>query len=346
MTSPTAPTEAASAQQPNQPRESSTPDESSARESSAPELAVRGPRPFSGVYPPLLTPLTRDGDLDVPSLERLLARLLDAGVDGIFALGSTGEVAFFDDAQRAAVLDAVTGAVAGQVPVVAGLIDTQTRRVMAHLREAERRRVDGVVVTAPFYAITGPEEIRTHFAALGAAAAVPVLAYDIPVCVHTKLLPQMLVELGAAGSIVGVKDSSGDDVSFRRLSAHNAAAGSPLTLLTGHEVVVDGAYLSGAHGCVPGLGNVDPAGYVRLHDAARRGDWATVRTEQDRLAALMEIAFVVRGKVGPAAGVGAFKTALQLLDVIETNMMSAPMTALEGENVAAVAAVLERVGLR
>ena len=155
----------------------------------------------------------------------------------------------------------------------------------------------------------------------------------------------MLLELATAGSIAGVKDSSGDDVSFRRLAIANRAAGEPLALLTGHEVVVDGAYLAGAHGSVPGLGNVDPAGYVRLHDAAMRGDWVAARAEQDRLADLMEIAFVVRGKVGPAAGVGAFKTALCLLGVISSNTMSRPMSALDGENVEAVRVVLERVGL-
>lgn len=286
---------------------------------------------FAGVIPPLATPLTPDGDLDVASLERLLTHLLDGGVHGIFALGSTGEVAFFDDSMRARVLDAVTGMVAGAVPVVAGCIDMQTRRVIAHVRAAERCGVDAVVVTAPFYAITGPEETAAHFAGVAAAADTPVLAYDIPVCVHTKLAPEMLLELGAQGHIVGVKDSSGDDVAFRRLALANTAAGSPLTLLTGHEVVVDGAYLSGADGVVPGLGNVDPAGYVRLHDAAVRGDWEAVRREQDRLAQLMEIVFAVRGKVGPAAGVGAFKTALQLLGVIDHNSMSAPMTPWRGQ---------------
>ncbi|GAB78732.1 4-hydroxy-tetrahydrodipicolinate synthase [Austwickia chelonae] len=301
--------------------------------------------PFCGVIPPLVTPLTVDGELDLASLERLITRLLDSGVHGLFALGSSGEVAFFDDDMRAQVLDAVTGIVAGQVPVLAGCIDTQTHRVVSHIRAAEKTGVTGVVVTAPFYAITGQEEIRHHFTAIGEAATVPVLAYDIPVCVHTKLAPEMLMDLARTGAIVGVKDSSGDDVSFRRLALQNRAEGEPLALFTGHEVVVDGAYLSGAHGCVPGLGNVDPAGYVRLHTAAQAGDWEQVRLEQDRLAHLMEIAFAPVGKVGPAAGVGSFKTALQLLGVFDTNTMSAPMTALEGSNVDAVQDVLQKVGL-
>ncbi|APX34277.1 dihydrodipicolinate synthase family protein [Brachybacterium sp. P6-10-X1] len=301
---------------------------------------------LSGVVPPLLTPLTTDGDLDLPSLERLVSRLLDAGVDGIFALGSSGEVAFFDDAMRGRVLEAVTGLVAGQVPVIAGAIDMQTHRVIQHLRAAERFDLAGYVVTAPFYAITGPEEIDAHFRAVATAADAPVWAYDLPVCVHTKLAPAQLLRLGQDGVIAGVKDSSGDDVSFRRLSAANRAAGSPLTLMTGHEVVVDGAYLAGADGSVPGLGNVDPAGYVRMHRVARAGDWEQVRSEQDRLAALFEIVFQPTGKVGPAAGVGAFKTALRELGVFSSNVMTSPMTPIEGEAVERIRAILTESGLR
>lgn len=308
--------------------------------------AAASATPLAGVVPPLITPLTADGDLDVPSLERLVSRLLDGGVDGIFALGSSGEIAFFDDAQRAQVLETVTGLVAGQVPVIAGVIDTQTRRVIQHIRAAERFGLDGYVVTAPFYAVTGPEEIDTHFRAVAAAAGAPIWAYDLPVCVHVKLSPQHLVQLGADGVITGVKDSSGDDVSFRRLARMNRAAGSPLTLLTGHEVVVDGAYLAGAAGSVPGLGNVDPTGFVRMHRAAMAGDWEQMRLEQDRLAALFEIVFQPLGKTGPAAGVGAFKTALRELGVLSTNVMTTPMSPIEdAEAVARIRAILEQTGL-
>lgn len=304
------------------------------------------PGALTGVIPPLMTPLTVDGELDVASLERLVARHLDAGVDGLFALGSSGEVAFFDDRMRERVLDQVVGIVAGQVPVLAGVIDMQTHRVLAHARAATKLGVAGVVATAPFYAITGPQEIDTHFRTLAAALDVPLWAYDLPICVHTKLTVEQLVTWGADGVIAGVKDSSGDDVSFRRLVRASAVVGAGMALLTGHEVVVDGSYLAGAHGAVPGLANVDPAGYVRLDRAARAGDWDLVRREQERLAALFEIVYVPRGKVGPAAGVGAFKTALRELGVIATNVMSTPMPALDDTEAAGIAAILEGVGLR
>ncbi|WP_394215157.1 dihydrodipicolinate synthase family protein [Brachybacterium vulturis] len=300
---------------------------------------------LTGVVPPLLTPLTADGEIDLPSLERLVGRLLENEVDGIFALGSSGEVAFWDDARREAVLEAVTGTVAGQVPVLAGVIDMQTDRVLQHMRAAERFDLAGYVATAPFYAIAGPEEIDTHFRTLAAATDRPLWAYDIPVCVHVKLSTAHMLRLGTDGVITGVKDSSGDDVGFRRLALANRTAGSPLTLLTGHEVVVDGAYLAGADGSVPGLGNVDPAGYVRMHRAAQSGDWEQLRAEQDRLAQLFEIVFQPTDKVGPAAGVGAFKTALRELGIISTNTMARPMSPIEGETVDRIRAILGQTGL-
>ena len=302
--------------------------------------------PLRGVVPPLLVPLTGDRDLDVPSLRRLVDRQIEAGVAGIFALGSSGEVVFHDDDMRRRVLTEVTDHVAGRVPVIAGVIDMQTDRVRAHIAAADRIGVDGVVAVAPFYAITGPQEIETHFRILGESTDTPLWAYDLPICVHVKLDGELLVRLGREGVITGVKDSSGDDIAFRRLARMNREAGEPLTLLTGHEVVVDGSYLAGAHGAVPGLGNVDPAGYVRMHRAAIAGDWEQMRTEQERLAVLFEIVFAAKGRVGPAAGVGAFKTALRELGVFSTNVMSPPLASLGDEEATAIREILERVGLR
>ncbi|MCT2149939.1 dihydrodipicolinate synthase family protein [Dermabacter vaginalis] len=301
---------------------------------------------LTGVIPPLVIPLTESRELDVESLERLINHLIDGGVDGIFALGSSSEVVFHTDRMRERILETVTGIVAGRIPVLAGVIDTETNRVLEHVKVAQKYGVAGVVATAPFYAITGPAEIERHFRILGEQSEVPVWAYDLPVCVHVKLNPHMLVGLGSEGLLAGVKDSSGDDVSFRRLTVMNRAAGNPLSVLTGHEVVVDGAYLSGADGSVPGLGNVDPAGYARMHKAYLAGDWETVRTEQDRLAALFEIVFQPVGKTGPAAGVGAFKTALRALGVFSTNVMSEPMTAIEGDAVEKIRGILTATGLR
>lgn len=304
---------------------------------------------FTGVVPPTVTPLTEDGVVDVPSLERLIERILGAGAHGIFALGSSGETVFLTDAQRDQALEVIVKTVAGQVPVLAGCIEPTTPRVIERVHAAERLGADAIVTTAPFYAIVGPHEVERHFRAVHAASELPLLAYDIPVCVHTKLSVPMLTRLVADGVLVGVKDSSGDDVAFRQLllSVADRAPDAAFSALTGHEVVVDGMMLAGAAGSVPGLGNVDPEGYVRLHDACVAGDWATARTEQDRLTRLFRIVDAAdpATAAGATRGVGAFKTALQLLGVIESNAVSLPMRRLDGSETARVRAELETAGL-
>jgi 4-hydroxy-tetrahydrodipicolinate synthase len=307
-------------------------------------VTVRHPR-FTGVIPPVVTPLTAEGELDIPSLERLIAFLLDGGVTGLFALGSSSETAYLTEEERTRVLEVIVGATARQVPVIAGCIETTTNRVIDRARIAAKLGADAVVATAPFYTRTHESEIDRHFRLIAAASELPLFAYDVPVCVHSKLSTELVLRLAADGVLCGLKDSSGDDVGFRRV-AQGLPAASDFSLLTGHETVVDGAMLSGGDGAVPGLANVDPHGYTRLLQACYAGDWAAARTEQDRLALLFEIAYVARGTSGTAAGLGAFKTALTLRGVIATNVMSPPMAALDEEQTAAIGALLDQAGLR
>mgnify|MGYP002614626574 FL=1 len=300
---------------------------------------------FAGVYPPVVVPDTPDHQLDVVSFERSINRMIDAGVDGLFFLGSSGEVVFSTDERRRQIISEAVRIVDHRVPVMVGIIDTETERVLEHGRVAQELGADVLVATAPFYALGGMAEVEEHFRILHAELDLPIFAYDIPVCVHTKLPWKLLAKLGAEGVLAGVKDSSGDDVSFRYLVQENEKLGHPLTLLTGHEVVVDGAYLGGADGSVPGLANVEPEGYVRMWKAAQAGDWATVKAEQDRLNEISHIWDVTTGVQGYAGGVGAFKTAMHLMGVFDSPTMPRPVKALEGDNVEAIRKVLVDNGL-
>lgn len=308
-------------------------------------MTARTPR-YSGVIPPVVTPLTTDGELDRPSLERVVGHLLDGGVSGLFALGSSGETAYLTPGQQDEVIEVIVAAAAGQVPVLVGAIETTTNRAIERAQRAAALGADAVVATAPFYTRTNDLEIDRHFRDIAAAVDLPLLAYDVPVCVHSKLDPELLLPLAADGVLAGVKDSSGDDGSFRRLVL-GARDLPDFSVLTGHELVVDAMMLGGADGSVPGLGNVDPHGYVRLHHAAVTGDWATAKAEQDRLVGLFDIIRAARPGTASAtaAGLGAFKTALMLRGIITTNVMSPPMRRLDAAEAATIAECLDRAGL-
>jgi 4-hydroxy-tetrahydrodipicolinate synthase len=303
------------------------------------DLAAR----LRGVVPPLATPFDSTGAVDATSLRRLISVQLAAGMHGVFLCGSTGEVALLDSAQRRAAVGVAVSEVAGAVPVLVGAVDTGTRRVVEQAREAEALGADAVVVTAPFYIHPHPDEIVEHFRVVGSAVELPVVGYDIPSAVGARLTPDVVAALHEQELVVALKDSSGDLAGFRETLRR--APGLPV--LTGSELLADAAVTLGAAGLVPGLGNVDPDGYLRLYHAARAGDLATARAEQERLARLYTITTIPdQRRIGPtAAALGAFKAAMALRGVIADPRTSPPLLPLSDTEVKSIAAVLDDLAL-
>ena len=257
--------------------------------------------------------------------------MIDAGVDGLFFLGSSGEVVFSTDERRRQIISEAVRIVDHRVPVLVGIIDTETERMIEHGKVAQELGADALVATCPFYALQGMTEVEEHFRILHEELDLPIFAYDIPrVCPHQAPVeaPCQARCRGRSGRRQGFL---GDDISFRYLVQENEKNGHPMSILTGHEVVVDGAYLGGADGSVPGLANVEPEGYVRQWKAAQAGDWATVKAEQDRLNEISHIWDVTSGVQGYAGGVGAFKTAMNLMGIFDSPTMPRPVKAMTGE---------------
>ena len=202
------------------------------------------------------------------------------------------------------------------------------------------------MATSPFYAqVTHPDEIARHFRAVKAACGVPLVAYDIPIAVHSKLAPKVVAGLATEEVIDGLKDSSGNSGAYAKLSLPPMTP-TRFAILTGSEVLVDSAMLIGADGAVPGLANVDPHGYVALYSACCAGDWERASGEQERLMRLLEITACAEPARMGASGsvVGGYKTALMLMGC-RHQCSGAPQTALNDREVAAVREVLIATGL-
>ncbi|MEV6291277.1 dihydrodipicolinate synthase family protein [Streptomyces sp. NPDC051896] len=304
------------------------------------------PTPLTGVVPPVCTPLTPERQVDVPSLLALVDHLVEAGVHGLFLLGSTSEAAFLTDRQRSQVVEAVVAHVGGQLPVLAGAIDMTTPRVLDHVTAVTAAGADAVVVTAPFYTRTHRSEIVHHYRRIAAASEVPVIAYDIPVAVHTKLPAEVVLGLAADRVLAGIKDSSGDLAAFREIVT-GSRVHPGFSVLTGSELIVDSALALGADGAVPGLANVDPHGYVRLYRMCRAGDWEGARAEQERLCALFGMVTVgdPARMGGSSSALGAFKAALHLRGVIDCAVTAEPQVPLSGEEIERVGKFLAAAGL-
>lgn len=310
---------------------------------------IDNPSGLRGVVPPLVSPLTDEGEVDARSLARLIQFVLGAGANGVFVLGSSGEGTSLSDDQRAKVIDVARSETAGAAMLLAGTIEPSTNRVADLVRQAVKFNVDGVVITAPFYVPPHRNEIDRHYRRLAELAdQTPVYGYDIPSRVRLKLDPELILELAADGVLAGVKDSSGAELSLRKLVNERRDRGlTGFSIMTGSEVTVDEAMQVGVDGTVPGLGNVDPAGYVRILSLIAAGDLAGARAEQDRLIRLFGIVSIAdRGRIGPgSAGIGAFKAGLWLLGVIDSPRLAEPAIGLNDDEIAAIRGRMEEAGL-
>lgn len=312
-------------------------------DTAAPNTGATAALNLRGVIPPLCTPLTETGDVDLASLDRLVAHVLSAGVDGVFVLGSTGEGSELTDGQRRQVVAGAVAKVAGRVPVLAGVLEPSTARVIAIGTEFRDLGVDGIVATAPYYFHTSDQETEQHFRSIREQVGLPLIAYDIPVRVHVKLPLDVLVRLARDGVLTAVKDSSGDESLMQALiDATKEVDG--FTVLTGSELLVCTQLSFGVQGNVPGLGNVDPEGFVRLYRAVTSGDEQGATREAARIAALAALESAAE-QAGTRTAIAAFKAALVLLGVIDSATMAPPAAALGAKEVTTVHRLLGKAGL-
>jgi 4-hydroxy-tetrahydrodipicolinate synthase len=302
------------------------------------------PTSLHGIIPPMCTPLTADGEIDTDSVHTLANYLIDNGVHGIFALGSSGEFSLLTDRQKKTLLDATVAAVKGRVPVIAGILDTSTNRSIENGLMAKACGADALVLTTVYYNRISQNEILAHFRGVHAAVGLPMLAYDIPATVNVKLEVNTIKTLCDENVLVGIKDSSGAVEQFRQLIL--ATRGSDFRIFTGSELIVDSCLQMGAHGSVPGLGNVFPGEYVQLYDWARAGDWdAAARLQERLLACFWDL--ISQGDPGysfSSSALGGFKTGLKVKGAITTTRVGAPLHSFTSAEEERVADVMKRHG--
>src|SRR5579884_1889140 len=137
-----------------------------------------------GIMPALVSPLEQDGTVDQAGIRRLIAYVVDAGVTGVVALGSTGESATLCERQRRTVVASVAESLEGRVPLIVGVAQVDLESARAELRAASAAGACAALVTPPYYAPPDQAAIAEFYRRLAADAVLPLLIYNIPL--YTK----------------------------------------------------------------------------------------------------------------------------------------------------------------
>lgn len=229
--------------------------------------------PLTGIIPPMVTPLLNRDELDVAGLERLVERILDGGVSGLFILGTTGEGPSLGYRLRRELVERVCRQVKNRVPVLVGITDTAFVESVNVARHAADAGADAVVAAPPYYLPEAQPELREYLDHLVPELPLPLYLYNMPALTKVTYELETVRHAMDLPRIVGLKDSSGNLNYFKR-AAGLLQHRPDWTLLMGPEEMLLESIAAGGLGGLSGGANLFPKLYVKLVQAARAGDVA------------------------------------------------------------------------
>ncbi len=236
--------------------------------------------PFHGVFPYLVSPVRDDGRIDVPVLTRLCNDLIEAGVHGLTPLGSTGEFAYLNAAQRTAIVETTVAAAAGRVPVVAGVAATTIADALEQTRRYEAIGCQGILAILEAYFPLNDDEVCRYFEAIAHATSLPVVLYTNPSFQRADLSLSAIERLSAVPNIAYIKDAS---VNTGRLLSIIERVEGRMQVFAASAHIPTCVMLIGGVGWMAGPACLVPRQSVALYECCRAGDWTRAMALQTPL---------------------------------------------------------------
>ena len=290
-------------------------------------------REFAGVMPYLVSPVRADGSIDTPVLARLCDDLIAAGVHGLSPLGSTGEFAYLNGAQRSDVVECVIEGAGRRVPVIPGVASCSTADAVAQARAYEARGADGILAILEAYFPIDDEGVYQYFKAIADSVSLPIVLYTNPNFQRSDLTLPVIERLSKVENIRYLKDASFN--TGRLLSIMERVEGR-MQVFAASSHIPAAVMLIGGVGWMAGPACLVPRQSVALYQRCKAGDWAGAMELQRELWAINQ----VFAKYNLAACV---KGGLELQGYA-VGAPLAPQTQLSDEGREAVRGVLERLG--
>jgi 4-hydroxy-tetrahydrodipicolinate synthase len=220
-----------------------------------------------GIWVPLVTPM-QDGRVDLPSLRRLCTSLLDQGVHGLVACGTTGEAPLLSAEERSEVIGCVAEVAGDAVIAGAGAISTQATHDL--VRQASDAGARAALVITPYFIAPTQAEIAEHFQAVAGESPIPVIIYNFPARTGTACSASTTLLLAAHPRIVGTKQSV--DVIDGELQQVVVCAPEGFSIMMGAASLLWPALALGADGGILAAAHLEAPALLEIFRSAREGD--------------------------------------------------------------------------
>ena len=236
---------------------------------------------MKGIIPPVITPMNPDESVNLDELRRQIGRLIDAGVHGIFVLGTNGESFVLEEKEKISIIKTAVETVKGRVPVYAGTGCVSTRETVRLSKTAEDLGADCLSVITPYFAAASQEELYRHYRTVAESVGIPVVLYNIPMRCQNRIEPETVRRLAEIDNVRGAKDSSGD---LKNMLAYlELTRGMDFSVLSGNDGLILENLKAGGTGGIAGCANVFPHNMVEIYQAFCEGDLQRAEKAQQNI---------------------------------------------------------------
>lgn len=275
-------------------------------------------RTLQGIVSVLPTPLSDDETLDALALRRMIDYVVEAGVHGVWILGSGGELPNLDDAERPKTIETAVEAVNGRVPVIVGVGRPGTRMTIQAAQEAKHIGADMVNVVPPYYYAYSEQQVLRHYQLI-------LDSIDLPLVIYRRGSPPIGLEtvqkICEHPGVAAIKDVPTEFRVFQRMVALLGPMG--VGVMTAAGRLIHPAVAVGGHGGVTVEAAIAPKLCLAIYNAA-------LESRNEKAAALQQKLYHLSNvlQVPPDHVSGRPKAALSLLGLCRPNV-TAPFVPVE-----------------
>jgi len=246
---------------------------------------------IEGVYPALITPFTKDDEVDAAGLKRMVEYVEEGGVAGIVPCGTTGESATLSHEEHKRVIDIVVAN--AKVPVIAGTGSNNTKEAIDLTRHAADAGAEACLLITPYYNKPNVRGLKEHFRQIGDSADIPLILYNIPSRTGLNMSAETIVEIAAeVETVKGVKEASGNLKQVGAIIKLAKERGLDFTVVAGDDFLTLPIMSLGGKGVISVAANIAPQPMSEMVDAMLKGDIEKARELNLRLFPLFEAMFL------------------------------------------------------
>ncbi|MDY6820946.1 MAG: dihydrodipicolinate synthase family protein, partial [Deferribacterota bacterium] len=229
-------------------------------------------------------------EIDFSANEKLIDRLIDAKINGILLLGSTGEFPYMDTNEKSSFIERGLKYINKRVPTIVGVSSTILEETYRLIEVAEKNMADALIVIAPYYYTMDERGLYSYFSDIARKTALPIIIYNFPERNNINISPNLIYALALEHkNIIGIKDTVDNISHTRKIILQFKNFNRDFYIFSGLDEYLIPNIIWGGSGGICGLSNIAPKLYVEIVNAFKNKDIDRLVYLQGHLSILLEI---------------------------------------------------------